>query len=167
MTTPTLPMKVLTQFCENLHIEAYVPPYKAKESSSQINMEIYCHELEDPKHWQVSVELHIDNKQIEDESVSNFEVSGRWTMIVYLSVVESEEISKEMLRQYLVNTAGGYLFGTIRAAVSTAMQSFGYLQIVLPPIDSAVLVSKLAETDEKQAALSEQAQQLLSGESTQ
>ena len=142
MQYPTLPVRILNQFCESINVEAFVPPYLVTASALSIDLEVDCEELEDPGYWKVQIGVEIISR---NGAAINYTLSGTWAAIAHLSIEPSEDLSKEDLERYLANTVGGLLFGTIRSSVSTVLLNFGHANIFLPPIESSVFVKKLEE----------------------
>jgi len=144
---PQLPIKILNQSCTYLGVDTQAPNYRAKPYSLSFEVGVECEKLE-PNHWEVSIELELFAKHVENPENYNFNLEGRWIAVVYTEIEKIPDLTIEQVRQYLANTVGAYIWGSARNMVSTTLQGFGYIDVLLPPVESQLFVNKLVESDQ-------------------
>lgn len=147
---PQLPIKILNQSCTYLGVDTQAPNYRSKPYALSFGIGVSCEKLEE-KHWEVAIELELFAKHVENPENYNFNLEGRWIAVVYTEIENLPDITTEQVRQYLANTVGAYIWGSARSLVSSTLQGFGYINVVLPPVDSQLFVTKLLEADQEKS----------------
>lgn len=145
---PQLPIKILNQSCTYLAVDTQAPNYRAKPYSLSFDVSVGCEKLEE-NHWEVAIELELFAKHVENPENYNFNLEGRWIAVVYTEIEKIPDLKIEQVREYLANTVGAYIWGTARTMVSTTLQGFGYIDVLLPPVESQLFVNKMHEADEQ------------------
>ena len=143
---PQLPIKILNQSCTYLSVDTQAPNYRSKPYSLSFDTGVSCEKLEH-NHWEVAVELELFSKHLENAENYNFYLEGRWIAVVYTEIESVPDLTIEQVRQYLANTVGAYIWGSARNLVSTTLQGFGYIGVILPSVESQLFVTKLIERD--------------------